>query len=72
MDARQLIALKRSVKGWASGSSIDSEEAMKFCALTGIRPMIEKFPLEKAHEAYEHMMSNRARFRAVLEINPDN
>jgi len=62
----QLIRLKRTIRGWASGSSLDSEEALKFCALTGIRPMIEKFPLEKAHDAYQHMMTNRARFRSVL------
>lgn len=66
INAQQLIPLNRTIRGWASGSSIDSEEAMKFCVLTGVRPMIEKFPLEKAVDAYEHMISNKAKFRAVL------
>jgi len=66
VTAIQLISLKRSLLGWPSGTAVDSEEAMKFCALTGIRPMIEKFPLEKAPEAYDHMIMNKARFRSVL------
>lgn len=66
IEARQLISYTRTVRGWASGSAIDSEETMKFCALTGIRPMIEKFPLEKAKEALDRMLTNRVRFRAVL------
>jgi D-arabinose 1-dehydrogenase-like Zn-dependent alcohol dehydrogenase len=64
--AREIIPFKRTIRGWPSGSSIDSEEAMKFCALTGIRPMIEKYPLEKASKAYDQMITNRARFRSVL------
>lgn len=66
ISARQLIPLKRTIRGWASGSSIDSEEAMKFCVLTGVRALIEKFPLEKAADAYQQMISNKAKFRAVL------
>lgn len=65
----QLIGLKRTIRGWASGSSLDSEDALKFCALTGIRPMIETYPLQEAPKAYEHMISNQARFRAVLKMN---
>jgi D-arabinose 1-dehydrogenase-like Zn-dependent alcohol dehydrogenase len=30
--------------------------------------MNEVFPLERAAEAYERMMSGKARFRAVLDI----
>jgi len=56
----------RSVAGWPSGSAIDSEETMRFSALTGVRPRIERFPLEKAEEAFGKVMSNRVRFRAVL------
>jgi D-arabinose 1-dehydrogenase-like Zn-dependent alcohol dehydrogenase len=56
----------RTIAGWPSGSSIDSEDAMRFSALTGVRPRVEKFPLEKAEDAYAHMMSNKVRFRAVL------
>jgi len=65
----QLIAGSRKVAGWASGTAKDSEETMEFSALTGIRPMIEKYPLEKAEEAYEQMISGRARFRVVLTVN---
>ena len=63
-----LIGGRRSIVGWPSGTAKDSEECMNFCALTGIRPMIEKFPLDKANDAYQRMMSGKARFRVVLEI----
>lgn len=58
----------RSIAGWPSGTSKDSEDAMNFSALTGVRPMIETFPLERAAEAYEHMLTNKVRFRAVLTV----
>ena len=61
-----LISQSRSVQGWASGNPADSEDALNFCALTGVRAMIETFPLEKASDAFERMMSNKVRFRAVL------
>jgi len=63
-----LIGRRTGLYGWPSGSSIDSEDAMRFSAMTGIRPMTETFPLEKATEAYEHMMSNKARFRVVITV----
>jgi len=56
----------KTVAGWPSGSSIDSEEAMSFSALTGVRPRIEKFKLEQAEEAFAKVMANKVRFRAVL------
>ena len=56
----------KSFAGWPSGSAIDSEETMRFSSLTGVRPRIEKFPLERAEEAFGKVMSNRVRFRAVL------
>jgi D-arabinose 1-dehydrogenase-like Zn-dependent alcohol dehydrogenase len=62
----QLILGKRSVVGWASGASIDSQDTMNFSAQTGVRSMNEIYPLEKAAEAYERMMSGKARFRVVL------
>ncbi len=65
-SAIQLIMNKCGIHGWASGSAIDSEETMKFCVLTGIRAMIEKFPLEKATEALNHTLENKVRFRSVL------
>jgi len=61
-----LIGGRRSVKGWYSGTSIDSQEALAFSALSGVRSMNEVFPLERACEAYERMMSGKARFRVVL------
>lgn len=62
----QLIHNRRSVQGWPSGSSKDSEDTLNFCALTGIRPMIEEFPLEDAAAGYQRMMTSQARFRIVL------
>jgi D-arabinose 1-dehydrogenase-like Zn-dependent alcohol dehydrogenase len=65
----QLIMGRRSIVGWPSGSSIDSQDALSFSALTGVRPMTEVFPLERAAEAYELMMSGKARFRVVLAVS---
>ncbi len=62
----QLISGKKSIQGWPSGSSIDSEDTMRFSALTGVRPKIEVFKLEQAEEAFARVMENRVRFRAVL------
>jgi D-arabinose 1-dehydrogenase-like Zn-dependent alcohol dehydrogenase len=68
VPARLLIGGRRSVSGWPSGSPIDSQDTLKFCAVTGIRPMTEIYPLERAPEAYERMQSGKARFRVVLSI----
>lgn len=64
----QLIPGRRSVAGWPSGSSIDSQDTMRFSALTGVRPMIETMPLERAADGYARMMSGKARFRVVLTM----
>jgi D-arabinose 1-dehydrogenase-like Zn-dependent alcohol dehydrogenase len=64
----QLIPGRRSVGGWPSGTAVDSEDTLNFSALTGVRPMIETFPLEKAAAAYERMMSGKARFRVVMQV----
>jgi D-arabinose 1-dehydrogenase-like Zn-dependent alcohol dehydrogenase len=61
-----LLLGRRSIVGWPSGSSIDSQDTLAFSKLTGVRAMNEIFPLERAVEGYEHMMSGKARFRAVL------
>ncbi len=61
-----LISGSRSIQGWYSGTSIDSEETLAFSVLAGVRSMNEIFPLERAGEAYERMASGRARFRVVL------
>jgi D-arabinose 1-dehydrogenase-like Zn-dependent alcohol dehydrogenase len=58
-----------SLQGWSSGIATDSEDTLRFSALSGVRPMIETFPLEKAAEAYERMQSGKARFRVVLTVN---
>ena len=61
-----LIAGRRSISGWPSGTASDSEDTLDFSVLSHIRPLIETFPLERAPEAYERMMSGKARFRVVL------
>lgn len=63
-----LIRGRRSISGWPSGTSKDSEDTLGFCALTGVRSMNQVYPLEKAAEAYDLMMSGKARFRIVLEM----
>ena len=64
----QLIGQRRSIQGWPSGTARDSEETLNFCALTGIRPMVETFPLEQAAAAYDRMVTGKARFRVVLTM----
>lgn len=61
-----LIGGRRSVASWYSGTSIDSQDTLSFSKLTGVRAMTEVYPLERATEAYERMMSGKARFRVVL------
>ncbi len=61
-----LLTGKRSVQGWYSGTSIDSQETLAFCVLSGVRSMNEIYPLERVEDAYDRMMSGKARFRAVL------
>jgi len=63
-----LITGQRSLKGWYSGTSIDSQDTLKFSASNGVQSMNEIYPLEQAPEAYERMMSGKARFRVVLDI----
>jgi D-arabinose 1-dehydrogenase-like Zn-dependent alcohol dehydrogenase len=58
----------RSVKGWYSGTSIDSQDTLAFSMRSGVRPMIETYPLERVAEGYDRMMSGKARFRVVLTI----
>jgi propanol-preferring alcohol dehydrogenase len=65
----QLIPTRRSIAGWPSGTAKDSEETLAFSAMTGVRPMIEKYPLEKAADAYQQMITGKARFRVVLSMS---
>ncbi|HEY6130770.1 MAG TPA: alcohol dehydrogenase [Halioglobus sp.] len=64
----QLISGSRTLQGWASGTPMDSQDTLHFAELTGVRPMIETYPLAKAAEAYARMMSGDAEFRVVLTM----
>ncbi|MGB0125797.1 MAG: alcohol dehydrogenase [Silvibacterium sp.] len=64
----QLISGSRTLQGWAAGTPTDSEDTLRFAELTGVRPMIETYPLEKAAEGYARMMSGKAQFRVVLTM----
>ena len=64
----QLISGSRAIQGWASGTPADAEDTLRFAELTGVRPMIETYPLDKAAEAYARMMSGKAQFRVVLTM----
>jgi len=64
----QLITGSRNIQGWAAGTPADSEDTLNFAELTGVRPMIETYPLEKAGEAYARMISGKAEFRVVLTM----
>ena len=63
-----LIMGRRSVSGWYSGTARDSQDTLEFSALTGVHPMIEKYPLSHVAEAYEQMHSGKVRFRVVLTM----
>jgi D-arabinose 1-dehydrogenase-like Zn-dependent alcohol dehydrogenase len=64
----QLILGTKRIQGWAAGTPTDSEDTLRFAEMTGVRPMIEKFPLAKAAEGYARMMSGKAEFRVVLTM----
>jgi D-arabinose 1-dehydrogenase-like Zn-dependent alcohol dehydrogenase len=66
VNTAQMIGGRNSIKSWASGTCADSEDTLAFSVLTGVRPMVETMPLERAQEAYDRMMSGAARFRMVL------
>jgi D-arabinose 1-dehydrogenase-like Zn-dependent alcohol dehydrogenase len=64
----QLITGSRTIQGWAAGTPTDSQDTLRFAELTGVRPMIETYPLEQAADAYARMMSGKAQFRVVLTM----
>ncbi|MGA3222461.1 MAG: alcohol dehydrogenase [Acidobacteriaceae bacterium] len=68
VPALQLLLKSQQVKGWYSGTSLDSQETLAFSALSGVRSMNESYPLERVNEAYERMTQGKARFRAVLTM----
>ena len=65
----QLLTFRQAVEGWYSGTAADSQDTLNFSALEGVKSMNEIYPLEKVNEAFERMMSGKARFRAVLKIS---
>jgi D-arabinose 1-dehydrogenase-like Zn-dependent alcohol dehydrogenase len=69
VDSILLISGQRSVKGWYSGTSIDSQDTLQFSTANGVQSMNEIFPLEQAPQAYDRMMSGKARFRVVLDMD---
>ena len=64
----QLIFGSHGIQGWAAGPPAESEDTLKFAELTGVRPMIETYPLDRAEQAYARMMSGKAQFRVVLTM----
>ena len=68
ISAASLFLQRRSVVGWYSGTAKDSQDTLEFSALTGVHPMIEKYPLSRVAEAYEQMHSGKVRFRVVLTM----
>jgi D-arabinose 1-dehydrogenase-like Zn-dependent alcohol dehydrogenase len=66
VNTASMIGARQSIKAWPSGTCVDSENAMAFSSMTGVRAMIETLPLEQAPAAYERMMAGKARFRMVL------
>jgi len=66
VNSLQLITNRSALKGWPSGTAIESEDTLNFAVLTGVRSMNELFPIEKVNEAYERMITNKGRFRVVL------
>ncbi len=68
VSAALIIPGSKRIQGWASGVPSDSEDTLRFAEQTGVRPMVEKFPIEKVNEAYARMMSGKAQFRVVLTM----
>ena len=68
ISAAALLLPRLSIQGWPSGHAKDSEDTLQFCTRSGVRPMVETFPLERAAEAFDRMMSGQVRFRSVLTM----
>jgi D-arabinose 1-dehydrogenase-like Zn-dependent alcohol dehydrogenase len=69
VNSLDLLGKRAAVKGWYSGTAVDSEDTLQFSQLNGVASMNEVFPLEQAQAAYDRMMSGKARFRVVLKID---
>src|SRR5262249_14331502 len=68
VNPAQLIFGRKRIQGWSAGIPTDSEDTLRFAEMTGVRAMIEKYPLAKAAEAYARMLSGKAEFRVVLTM----
>lgn len=68
VSAVALLSARRDIQGWPSGSAMDSEDTLRFSSQSGVKAMIEKYPLEKVNEAFVRMMSGKAEFRVVLTM----
>jgi D-arabinose 1-dehydrogenase-like Zn-dependent alcohol dehydrogenase len=68
LSVLSLIMARRDIQGWPSGTARDSQDTLEFSKYAGVRPMIEKYPLEKVKEAFERMESGKAEFRVVLTM----
>jgi len=68
VETLPLVLMEQKIQGWSSGTAMDSEDTLNFSAMANVRPMIEKYPLSKVGEAYQQMMSGKARFRVVLTM----
>lgn len=68
VNAVILIGKRASIQGWPSGTAKDSEDTLRFSALTGVHPLIERYPLAQARDAYRRMIEGKARFRVVLTM----
>jgi D-arabinose 1-dehydrogenase-like Zn-dependent alcohol dehydrogenase len=64
----QLIVGSHTIQGWVAGTPEDCEDTLRFSELSGVRPMVETYPLARAAEAYARMVSGKARFRVVLTM----
>jgi D-arabinose 1-dehydrogenase-like Zn-dependent alcohol dehydrogenase len=64
----QLLMARRGIQGWPSGTAMDSQDTLEFSKFVGVRPMIEKYPLQKVQEGFERMESGKAEFRVVLTM----
>lgn len=68
INGLDLLMKRASVKGWYSGTSVDSEDTLNFSVLNNVASMNEVFSLDQAQDAYDRMMSGQARFRVVLSV----
>lgn len=69
VNSLDLLMKSAAIRGWYSGTAVDSEDTLAFSELNNVSSMNEVFPMEQAQAAYDHMMSGKARFRVVLKVD---